>query len=96
MKPSEAQAEDLQEAEGVPPVPGNSPAFYEDVDALGLAGVAEKAGVRQVKRADADTHKREEALPVASAVPALARGTIGIEPTSGAEIAIAAKPETLG
>jgi len=70
-------------------------AAVESIGPLGLTGVAEKASVRPIECADADTHKQGGVLAVAGAIPALAEGTASIEPTSKAERASAAKPKAL-
>ena len=58
-KPPDVQAEDLQEAGGVPPVPGNSPAFPDDVDPypLGLVDLAEDADARKLEPSGIDAHE---------------------------------------
>jgi hypothetical protein len=96
-KPPDAQAEDLQEAGGVPSVPGNSPAFSGDVDShpLGLVGLAEDAEARKVEPSRVDVHERGGVLPVVGAAPALAESTAGVEPAGEAERAAAARPEAL-
>jgi len=48
-----------------------------------------------VESAGVDTHEVGGALPVAGAIPGLAKGTASIELASGAEKAAAAKPEAL-
>jgi len=94
-KPSSPHEKDLQEAGGVPSVPGDSPAFPEDLDLLRPARVAENADVGKVDPPCVDLHKRGGALPAVCAAPALAEGTVGVGPADEAETACAAKPEAL-
>ena len=94
-KPSSPHEEDLQEAGGVPSVPGDSPAFPEDLDLLGPACVAENADVGKVDPPCVDAHKRGGVLPAVCTTPALAEGTVGVGPADEAETACAAKPEAL-
>ena len=84
-KPPDTQAEDLQEAGRVPTVPGDSPAFPENVDPFGLAGVAEKVDAGGVEPSGVDIHERGGALPVVGAAPALAERTAGVEPAGETE-----------
>jgi hypothetical protein len=50
---------------------------------------------REVERMNADANERGGALSAVDAAPALAEGTAGIKPASGAKRATAAKPEAL-
>ena len=67
-------------------------------DPLGLASaaVSADADAREVEPSGIDTHERGGDLPVMGAAPALAEGTAGIEPASGAERATAARSDALG
>ena len=57
-KPSKPPDKNLQEARGVPPVPGDSPAFPEDIDPFGLAGVVENVGAKKVEPSCVDARER--------------------------------------
>ena len=61
-KPPNPQ-EDLQEAGGVPSIPGNSPAFPEVIDPFGLAATAENADAEKVEIPGFDAYKRGERCP---------------------------------
>ena len=56
-KPPDMHAEDLQEAGGVPSVSANSPAFPENVDHFGHAGVAENTDAGEVEPPGIDVHE---------------------------------------
>ena len=75
-----------------PSVPGNSPAFPDDVDPhpLGLVGLAEDADARKLEPSSIDVHEQGGALSVVGAAPALAESTAG-----EVERAAAARPEAL-
>jgi len=75
----DAQAEGLQEARGVPLVLGDSPAFLEDVDPFGVAGVAENTDMGAVEPSGVGAYERGGALPVVDIAPVLAESTLGIE-----------------
>jgi len=94
-KPPDAQAEDLQEAGGVPSVPGNSPAFPENIDPFGLAGVVANVDAEEVEPSSVDAHERGGTLPVVGAATALAEGTASVEPAGEAQRATVAKSEAL-
>jgi hypothetical protein len=91
-KPPNPQ-EDLQEAGGVPSIPGNSPAFPEVIDPFGLAATAENADAEKVEIPGFDAYKRGGALPVVGATPTPTESTTSVEPAGGAEKAVTAKPE---
>ena len=93
----DTQAEDLHESGGVS-ASDDSPILLwglGDPDPFGLAGVAENTDVEDVKLSHVDAYERGGVLPVAGAAPALAKGTISVEPTGEAERAIIAKSEAL-
>jgi len=57
LKLPDAQAEDQQEAGGVPSIPGESPVALEVIDPFGSAGMAENTDAREVKPSGIDMHK---------------------------------------
>ena len=79
----------------MPSVSGDLPAFLEDINLFGLAGVAENADAREVEPSSVETHDRGGVLPVVDTEPALADGTAGVELAGGAERATTAKPKAL-
>ena len=62
---------------------------------IGLASAAVGTEADAVKPTGADAHELGGALPVAGAIPGLAKGTASIELASRAAKAAAAKPEAL-
>lgn len=56
-KSSSTREEDLQEAGGVPSVPGNSPAFPENIDLFGLDGMADNTDMREVEPSGINAHE---------------------------------------
>ena len=80
-----------------PSVPGNSPAFPDDVDPhpLGLVGLAEDTDVRELEPSSVDAHEQGGALLVVDTTPAVAKETASVEPAGEAERATAARPEAL-
>ena len=80
-----------------PSVPGNLPAFPDDVDPhpLGLVGLAEDMDVRELEPSSVDAHEQGGALLVVDAAPAVAKETTSVEPAGEAERAAATRPEAL-
>ena len=80
-----------------PSVPGNSPAFSDDVDLhpLGLVGLAKDMDVRELEPSSIDMHEQGGALLVVDAAPAVAKETTSIKPAGEAERASAARPKAL-
>jgi len=74
---------------------GDSPASPEGVNSFGFACVVGKADAEGIEHADFDAHEQGGVLPVVGITPALAKGTIGVEPADETEKAVAAKPEAL-
>ena len=78
----------------MPSIPGNSPAILEDIVPFGLAGVAENADAEEVEPSGVNAHERGGA-PVVDTAPVPAESIAGVELASGADRAVAAKPEAL-
>ena len=75
-------------------IPGDPPAFLEDIEPFGLAAVAKNPDAGRVEPSGVDTYYEQEGVqPIADTAPAPAQSSAGVELAGGAERAITAKPE---
>ena len=74
-------------------IPGDSPAFLEDIEPFGLAAVAKNPDAGRVELSGVDTYYEQGVQPIAYTAPAPAKSSAGVELAGGAERAITAKPE---
>ena len=79
----------------MPSVPGNSPAFPENIGPFGLAGADKNADAGGVEPLGIDADERGGAPLLMGAAPALAEGAAGVGPAGGAETATTAEPKAL-